>query len=211
VEAAAEEVSKLAAALAQAQQLSPLEAASVLFGVIYLVLVIRKSLWCWPAALLSAIFAAVVVFRVRLYAQVPLNAFYAAMAVYGWYRWRYGGRAHDGELPISVWPWRVHALALGGSIALSAISGWLLSRYTGAAFPYLDSFFTIASVVTTYMVAHKILENWLYWLIVDSLGLYLYWQRELYLFVGLFALYLVLVVLGLVRWHRDWRAQPVPA
>ena len=134
------------------------------------------------------------------------------MAVYGWYQWRYGGRRHGAaELPIGVWPLKMHALAIGGSIALAAIVGWYMSRHTQAAFPYLDAFVTVASVVTTYMVARKILENWLYWLVVDSLALYLYWQRELYLYVGLFALYLVLVVLGLVRWHRDWRAQPVTA
>ena len=65
----------------------------------------------------------------------------------------------------------------------------------------------MSSVVTTYLVARKILENWLYWLVVDSLALYVYWQRELYFFAALFALYLVLVVIGLARWHRDWRAQ----
>jgi hypothetical protein len=57
----------------------------------------------------------------------------------------------------------------------------------------------------------KILENWLYWLVIDSSSVYLYWQRELYLYVALFAVYLVLVVVGLVRWHRDWRAQAVHA
>jgi nicotinamide mononucleotide transporter len=98
-----------------------------------------------------------------------------------------------------------------GSVALSPLFGWLLSRYTGAALPYLDSFVAVASVVTTYMVARKILENWLYWLVIDSLSLYLFWQRELYLLVGLFAIYLVLVVIGFVRWRRDWRAQTVPA
>ena len=81
--------------------------------------------------------------------------------------------------------------------------------YTDAAFPYFDAFVTVSSIVTTYMVARKILENWVYWLVVDSLSMYLYLERGLYLYAGLFALYLVLVVIGLVRWHRDWRAQAV--
>jgi len=203
---------ELARVLALVQQLSPLEAAGVLLGVLYLVLAIRKSLWCWPAAFVSSVLTIVVMFGARLYSEAPLNAFYAAMAIYGWYQWRYGGRGQGApELPIGVWPLRTHALAIGGSIALAVVIGWFMSRHTGAAFPYLDAFVTVSSVVTTYMVARKILENWLYWLVVDSLSLYLYWQRELYLYVGLFALYLVLVVLGFVRWHRDWRAQPVSA
>ena len=190
----------------------PVEAVSVLLGIVYLVLAIRESLWCWPAAFLSSVLTMAVVFDARLYSEVALNAYYAAMAAYGWYQWRYGGRRQGAaELPIAVWPLKMHAVAIGGSLALAAVVGSYMSRHTQAAFPYLDAFVTVASVVTTYMVARKILENWLYWLVVDSLALYLYWQRELYLYAGLFALYLVLVVLGLVRWHRDWRAQPVTA
>jgi nicotinamide mononucleotide transporter len=190
----------------------PLEAVSVAFSVVYLVLAIRESLWCWPAAFLSSVLTLAVVFGARLYSEVALNVYYAAMAVYGWYQWHYGGRSRGAVvLPIAVWPLRAHALAIGGSGALAAVVGWLMSRHTQAAFPYLDAFVTVASVVTTYMVARKILENWLYWLVVDGLALYLYWQRELYFFVGLFALYLVLVLIGFVRWHRDWRAQAVQA
>lgn len=191
----------------------PLEAASVLFSVLYLVLAIRESLWCWPAAFLSSVLTLAVVLGARLYSEVVLNVYYAAMAVYGWYQWHYGGRTRGAaQLPISTWPLEMHALAIGGSLAMSVVVGWLMSTYTQAAFPYLDAFVTVSSVITTYLVARKILENWLYWLVVDSLALYVYWQRELYFFVALFALYLVLVVIGLVRWHRDWRAQiAVPA
>lgn len=199
-------------AVAAFLQERPLEAVSVLLGIAYLVLAIRESLWCWPAAFVSSVLTMAVVFEARLYSEVALNAYYAAVAVYGWYQWHYGGRRSGAaELPISVWPLKMHAFAIGGSLALSAVIGWFMSRHTAAAFPYLDAFVTVSSVVTTYMVARKVLENWLYWLVVDSLALYLYWQRELYLYVGLFALYLVLVVIGLARWHRDWRAQAVPA
>jgi nicotinamide mononucleotide transporter len=199
-------------AVALVQQLSVLEAAGVLFSVLYLVLAIRESLWCWPAAFLSSVLGVAVMLGARLYSEAGLNVFYAAMAVYGWYQWRYGGRRQaSAELPISVWPLTNHALAIGGTLVLSAALGWFMSANTAAAFPYLDAFVTIASIVTTYMVARKILENWIYWLVVDSLSLYLYLERGLNLYVGLFALYLVLVVVGLVRWHRDWRAQPVSA
>jgi nicotinamide mononucleotide transporter len=199
-------------AVALVLELSPLEAAGVLFSVLYLVLAIRENLWCWPAAFIASVLTIVVMFGARLYSEAALNVFYAGMAVYGWHQWRYGGRrSGESELPISVWPLKNHLLAIGGSVALSAALGWLMSRHTDAAYPYLDAFVTVSSIVTTYMVARKVLENWLYWLVVDSLSLYLYWQRELNLYVGLFALYLVLVVIGLVRWHRDWRAQPVSA
>jgi nicotinamide mononucleotide transporter len=201
------------ALLQQIAEISPLEAAGAFFSLVYLALAIRENLWCWPAAFLSSALTVILMFERRLYAESVLNVYYVAMAVYGWYQWRYGGRKASGaHLPISVWPLKWHVLAIGGTVALSALTGRLMSDYTDAAFPYLDAFVSIGSLVTTYMVARKILENWLYWLVVDSLSLYLYWQRDLNLYVLLFAIYLALVVIGLVRWHRDWRARaPVPA
>jgi nicotinamide mononucleotide transporter len=198
--------------VALVRQLPPLEATGVLFSILYLVLAIRENLWCWPAALLASLLSVVVLFGARLYSEAALNVFYAVMAVYGWHQWRYGGRhAGRSELPIDTWPLRAHVLAVGGSVAVSVVVGWVLRRYTQAAFPYVDSLVTVASIVTTYMVAKKILENWLYWLVIDSVSLYLYVSRELYLYAGLFALYLVLVVIGWYRWRRDWRAQGRPA
>ena len=197
----------------QFSEISALEAAGAFFSVIYLVLAIRENLWCWPAAFVSSALTMILMFERRLYAESVLNVYYVAMAVYGWYQWRYGGAKGSAEqLPIGVWPLKAHALAIGGTLALSAVIGRLMADHTDATFPYLDAFVSVGSLVTTYMVARKILENWLYWLVVDSLSLYLYWQRDLNLYVLLFAVYLVLVVIGLVRWHRDWRARaPVPA
>jgi len=66
-------------------------------------------------------------------------------------------------------------------------------------------------VITTYVVARKVLENWLYWLVIDGIELYIYWQRDLYLYAMLTVVYFVLIVIGFYCWRRDWRAQPAPA
>jgi nicotinamide mononucleotide transporter len=97
-------------------------------------------------------------------------------------------------------------LAVVGTLAAALALGTVLSR-TNAAFPYLDSFTSVGAVITTYMVAKKILENWVYWLVIDGITLYIYWQRSLYLYAALFVVYLVLVVVGFYRWRRDWQAQ----
>jgi nicotinamide mononucleotide transporter len=199
-----------AAALSMLAAASPLEIVSVAFALAYLVLAVRQNILCWAAALISTLLSLVLFFEARLYPETALQIFYAAMAIYGWYQWR-GDRGPSGresdELRVSVWPWTRHALAIGGTLATAVVLGTWLSR-TNAAFPYLDSFTSVGAVVTTYMVAKKVLENWIYWLVIDGLTLYIYWQRELYLYAALFVVYLVLVVIGFYRWHRDWRAQP---
>jgi nicotinamide mononucleotide transporter len=196
----------VAAALAA---MSWLEIASVAFGLAYLVLAVRQNILCWAAALISTLLSLVLFYDARLYPETALQVFYAVMAVYGWWQWRHGGRPGDRaaiELPVSVWPLRYHVLAVCGTLVAALALGTVLSR-TNAAFPYLDSFTSVGAVITTYMVAKKILENWVYWLVIDGITLYIYWQRSLYLYAALFIVYLVLVVFGFCRWRRDWRAQ----
>ncbi|MEO8465655.1 MAG: nicotinamide riboside transporter PnuC [Gammaproteobacteria bacterium] len=192
------------------KELPPLEAVGVLFSIAYLVLAIRENIWCWPAAFISSALAVIVLFEARLYSESALNVFYAAIAVYGWYQWRHGGHAPGGAaavLPIRTWPARMHVVALGGIAVGGAAIGWLMHRYTAAAYPYVDSWVTVASIVTTYMVARKIIENWPYWLVIDGVSLYLYVLRGLNLYAALFAVYLVLVVIGWYRWRREWHLQ----
>jgi nicotinamide mononucleotide transporter len=205
----------LSAAFAALAALSPLEAAAVGLGVLYLLLAIRQNIWCWPAALVSVLLSLVLFYEARLYMEAALQVFYVAMALYGWQQWRAGRRGHAAraadDLPVSVWSARQHALAIGATLLMSAMFGWALAANTDAAFPYLDSFTSIAAIVTTYMVAKKILENWIYWFVIDGIGVYLHAARGLYLYAALFVLYLFLVVAGFVRWRRDWHAQPAHA
>jgi nicotinamide mononucleotide transporter len=189
--------------------MSAIEAAAVALAIAYLVLAIRQILACWYAAFASSLIYLWIFFDARLYMESALQIFYAAMAVYGWYQWRYGGAEHAG-IPISIWRPGQHARAIAGVLVLAAASGWMLTS-TDAAFPYLDSFTTIAAIVATWMVAKKVLENWIYWFVIDGVSVYLYTARDLYLTAGLFLLYLVLVVVGFRAWLNDWRTRGAAA
>ena len=82
-----------------------------------------------------------------------------------------------------------------------------MQRWTSAAWPFVDAFIAWSSVITTFMVVRKVLENWLYWVVIDGLGVVVYFDRELYLTAGLFALYVVIVVFGYFKWLKLYRAQ----
>ena len=187
------------------RDVSVAEAAGVVLAIAYLVLAIRQNILCWFAAFASSLLYMVVFFGARLYMESALQIFYAAMAVYGYMQWRFGGTEHTG-VQISIWSLRQHALAVGVITIWSGLLGWLMSR-TDAAFPYVDSFTTVAAIVTTFMVARKILENWLYWFVIDGISVFVYLARGLELTAALFILYLVLIVVGFRRWWLDWRAQ----
>jgi nicotinamide mononucleotide transporter len=185
--------------------MSAWEAAAVLLGVAYLLLAMRESLWCWYAAFISTGIFLVLFWDVGLLMESGLQVYYLAMAVYGWWQWRQGGE-DKAELAISSWGARQHMAALLAVLLVSAASGALLQQFTSAALPYLDSFTTWGSILTTWMVARKILENWLYWLVIDSVSIYLYLDRELYLTALLFAAYLIIVLFGYRKWLQHYRA-----
>ncbi len=187
------------------QALSPWEGAAVVLGIAYLLLAMRESLWCWHAAFASTAIFMVLFWNVRLLMESALQVYYLAMAVYGWWEWQHGGD-DQGELAISRWGGRRHLLAAAGVLAVSAASGLALHNYSSAALPFLDSFTTWGSVLTTWMVARKILENWLYWLVIDSVSIYLYLDRGLYLTALLFVAYIVIAVFGFRKWLLHYRA-----
>lgn len=186
-----------------------LEVLAVVLAVLYLLLAIRQNIWCWAAAAVSTALYLVIMYRAGLYMESALQVFYLAMAAYGWYEWRYGGAAHTG-LKVSTWPWRAHLLAVGGVLLLVLLSGGLLSRYTEAALPFADSFTTWGAVVATFMVARKILENWLYWFVIDAVSIGLYIDRGLYFTAALFGVYLVMIVFGYRAWRASMRERVAP-
>jgi nicotinamide mononucleotide transporter len=186
--------------------MSAWEIAAVLLGITYLLLAMRENALCWYAAFASTAIYLVLFWQVDLVMESLLQVYYLGMAVYGWWHWRHGG-AQDNALPISRWPPQRHLIVIGSVLVGSALVGFALSRFTDAALPYLDSFTTIGAVITTWMVAHKILENWLYWLVIDAASMWLYIDRGLFLTALLFAVYLVIVVFGFIEWRHHYRTQ----
>ena len=198
----------LSTALGEFNQNSLLELAAVILAIAYLLLAVRQNIACWYAAFISTAIFLHVFWQVNLYMESGLQVYYLGMAVYGWWHWRSGASSTD-PLPVSSWSASQHGYALAAVGAATLASGWLLQENTTAALPYLDSFTTWGSILTTWMVARKILENWLYWLVIDSVSIYLYIDRELYLTALLFAAYLIIVIFGYWKWLQHYRAQSI--
>lgn len=181
-----------------------LEIVSVGFALAYLALAIPQSLWCWPAALISTAVWMVVSFNAKLYMDAGLQVFYFAMGIYGWVQWRRGGAGHTG-IEVHWWRLPMHAVTITLILLVSIGAGLAMSR-SDAAFPYLDSFTTVAAIVATFMVTRKVIENWLYWFVIDSIYIYLYVERGLFGYAALYALYLVMIVFGFVAWQKNAHA-----
>jgi len=190
----------------QARNTSVAEALAAVLGLAYLLLAVRRNLLCWLCAFVGTAIYLVLFAQGALYMQALLQVFYLVMAVYGYIDWRKGRTAQSGVL-IRTWTLKQHALAVGGVCAATLASGYVLATYTDAVAPYVDSFVTWGSVITTWMVARRMLENWLYWLVVDAVAAYLYFTQGLLATTLLFVVYLGIVVHGFFVWRRERRAQ----
>ena len=185
------------------------ELAAVVLAVAYLVLAIRQNIWCWFCAAISTLIYVYLFANANLYMESLLNVFYFGMAIYGWYVWQ-KGKADD-ALPVTVWPIHVHSYAVSIIICLAAGSGFLLAKFTDAAYPYVDSATTFAAIWATFLVARKILENWWYWLVIDVVSVFIYWTRGLEATAVLFIVYVILIPIGIAAWTRSYRQHPPAA
>jgi len=182
------------------------ELTAVALALAYLLLAVRRSLWCWPCAFASTSIYLVVFASAGLYMQSILQVYYLVMAVYGYLEWQRGGAA-SGQMLIATWPLRRHLLVGAVVLAAAFANGWVLSRWSAAAQPFVDSFVTWASVVTTWMVARRVLENWLYWFVIDGVAAGLYLSQGLMATALLFVVYMVIVVRGFLSWRRELHGQ----
>ena len=183
-----------------------LETLAVVLGIGYLLLAMLESSLCWYFAFLSTALYVWIFGDVSLYMESALNVYYMAMAIYGWLQWQRGGADKSG-VKIIRWTARQHILGVAIILAASVTSGYLLSSNTAAKLPYLDSFTTWGSIFTTIMVAQKVLENWLYWIVINSVSIYLYIDRGLDQTAAMFLLYLGLATIGFLMWKKAYDTQ----
>ena len=192
------------------QGMASWELLAVFLAIAYLLLAVRENVLCWLFAFISTAIYTVLFWDVSLLMDSALNVYYMVMAVFGWYQWTHAAptnRATHGEqthkLAVRSMSNQQHGFVICTVAVLSIISGYLLSEHSNAAWPYVDSFTTWASVVTTYLVTQKYLQNWLYWIVIDAVSVPLYIDRGLNLTALLFVAYVIIAVLGYISWRSQ--------
>lgn len=193
--------------IADWQLLHSIELVATLLAVAYVVLALKHSIWCWPAALLSTLLFTHVMWDSALLSDALLHIYYACMAVYGWWRWRQLQQQSGQAQPVYEWVWQRHLLLISLTAMAGLVLGYLMANYTHADFAYLDAQTTAFSLVATWLVAKKLLSNWLYWVVIDAVSIFVYAQKHLYFLTALFMLYTVIAVVGYFVWRSQYQMQ----
>lgn len=192
----------LQAVTAAFMQMSGWEILAVVFGIAYVLLAAKESQWAWPFAFFSTLIYTILFWDGALVSSSILNFYYMVMAVYGFILWK---KDEAGEtLAISRWRAKTHLLFIVSGLLGAIILGYLSETYAGAKFAYLDAFVMVFSGIATWMMAKKVLENWLYWMLIDSTAIILYFKSGYLATIVLFVLYVILAVYGYRSWTKAY-------
>ena len=178
-----------------------LESTAVIFAILYLILAVKQNILCWIAGIISSVLYFFIMQKAGLYMEAYLQVFYVVMGIYGWSQWS-ASNASNPSFIVNTWSKYQHMITISIILVLSLLSGFLLERYTDAALPFLDALVSWGAVVATYMVAKKLLENWIYWFVIDATSIFLFIERGLWLSAVLFATYLVIIFFGYQSWNK---------
>jgi nicotinamide mononucleotide transporter len=191
--------------------LPSLELIAVVASLLYVVLAAKGSIWCWPAAILSTVLYTVIFYDVYLWMDSILQLYYLLMAVYGWFCWHKNKplniHTDSNRLSYSQWSLQRHSGIILLLTLLSLVLGWIMATYTPAHFPFLDSATTVFAVFATYLITQKVLENWLYFIVIDLVSIYLYVEKGLIPTAALFGSFVILAAYGYWQWRKQYKLQ----
>jgi nicotinamide mononucleotide transporter len=182
--------------------MSPLELIGVIFGLLTVYFSVKQNIWTWPTGILSVSAFGILFFNIKLYADMCLQVFFLWACIQGWYFWLRGGENRS-KLRISLLTDKQRVLIGLSVIACVAILGFLFHTFTDAALPYLDSTASGMSVVAQLLMMRKKLEHWYLWIVVDVLSVGIYIYKDVYMTAGLYFVFLLLSVRGLLTWKNE--------
>lgn len=186
--------------------ITPLEVIAFVTGAVSVYLSVKENIWSWPTAIVNVTLYFALFLEHGLYSDMGLQLVYLTLSVYGWYQWLHGG-ANRTVLLVSRASRRMWAVSLGGGVVFWLLLSSITSRVPGVALPHLDAGLTTLSLVAQWMMTRKILENWALWILADIIYVPMFIYKGLWLTAGLYGVFLVLAIMGLVQWRRSLRAQ----
>jgi nicotinamide mononucleotide transporter len=187
--------------------LSYVELVGTLFGLISVYYASRANVLTWPAGIINEIALGILFYHVQLYADMFLQVYFLIVTIFGWYHWK----SNTADVPITRLSkkgiqWYIISLVTGTALLGTLVKQlhlWLPGYFPiPAAWPYTDSFVTVASILATMLLAKKQLENWIFWIIVDVISVILYLVKGIYFLSLEYVIFLGLASWGLWQWGK---------
>ena len=182
--------------------MSPFEIVAAVITAVSIWLATKQNIWYWPTGIVSLVMYTWVYYQARLYGEALLQIICLGLMIYGWYVWLHGGENRH-ELPVTRTPRRGWAAIMPAGIAGSFGSALLMRQFTDNPSPWVDASILAFSLVAQLMTARKWIENWIFWIVINVISIWLYLQRGLYPTAVLYVILLLLAFDGYRKWKRS--------
>jgi len=182
------------------------EVLASLLGIAYVILAARESQWCWPLAFISTLIYTLLFWDGQLPMQAIMNFYYMGMAIYGYLLWQRHGNQED-KLPITSWPILKQLLFFAAGSLLTFTLAQYLIHTEFSSNPYLDAGVMVFSIMNTFLMVKKVLQSWLYWIVIDAAAIVLYAQNSYYATIVMYSVYLILAIVGMIAWQKLYQQQ----
>jgi len=180
---------------------SVVEIIAVVLGLLYLILISFSQRIAWIFGIFSSAIYVYLSLHGNLYLQAGLQFIYVILGIYGYINW---GKSEETKL--KIWKLKQHFLVGIPTLVLAILLGLVFTK-TNQKLPYLDAFITAFAVLATYLTTKSILENWLYWIVLNLFSMYLWFEQGLHPTVFLFGINTIMAVFGFILWFKKWKRE----
>ena len=182
-----------------------IEVISAICNLIYIILLMKEKIACWIFGIVGSLLGIFVLINAKLYSESILFSYYVIIGIYGWYVWSTQG--NEKNFLISKWSLNKIGITIIIGAILSFLLGYFFYKNTDAKMPFLDASTTTFAFIASYMQAHKILSNWIFWIIINGISVGLYFNRSLdfYGIVGI--VFFIAAILGFREWNKRYHQQ----
>ena len=184
------------------------EITGFICGIAGIVLTLKENIWCFPVGLANVILSLFLFYSQQLYADTLQQLVYIFLLLYGWYQWGKNNNVSS-QLPISQSSSKLILYCFLVWLGATGILAFTLTHFTNAAAPWPDSAATSLSFIAQWLIAKKKIENWLLWMVVNTLYIAIYLYKGLNLYTFLFAIYLCLAIWGYMQWKKEMKSHVI--
>lgn len=175
-----------------------LDLLALVFGILGVLFTIKENIWCWLADIISVSIQGFVFYKARLFGDFSLQIFYFFTGIYGWFYWN---KNNTKEFKVSRMSNKNWILVISGNIILSILLYPILN-YFKTDQVIIECILTSSSLIGTYMMAKKWLENWIFWMLIDLAYVYLYLIKQLPIYAVLYLFFSLMAFYGFYLWRK---------
>jgi nicotinamide mononucleotide transporter len=175
-------------------------------------LISQRNVLTWPIGIISVLLFMVLFYQIQLYSDTIEQVYYLGASAYGWWVWQQSPKDGTSVSDMQYSTWKSVIVWVIGTALVALLFGYQMTSIhlvlpvlfpEPASFPYLDALTTIMSFTAMWLMAQKRIESWIYWIIVDVIGIWLYFVKDVRFLSLLYVILLVMAVNGLRTWHNS--------